>query len=150
MRTPPTASSRPSAPPAQRLNDAFRQELPHETGAPRAQRRPDRDLTLTGCGPRQQQVGNVRATDEEDERYRAEEHEEKGTHGPPHLLGHRDEGDAKVLAIVGVLGAKPIQIRRHSRLRLSDRHARTQTRNRFEAMGATIPLVRWPELERHV
>ena len=56
--------------------DALGQELADEPGPARTQRRPDRQLPAPGQRPRQDQVGHVRAGDEQHERHGAHQHQQ--------------------------------------------------------------------------
>jgi hypothetical protein len=69
-------------------------------------------------GTGQQEVGDVRAADEEHEAHRAEQHEENAPHVAECLVADRDQDDAEVGAVrVGVLGAKALNEGVHVSLR---------------------------------
>ena len=55
----------------QRKHYAFHQQLFHQTRAVSPEREPQRDFLLPNRGAREQQIGDIRACDEEHERDRA-------------------------------------------------------------------------------
>ena len=55
-----------------RQQQAFRQQLPHETSASGADRGPNGEFTPPLDGPNQQQVGHVRAGDQQNHSDRAQ------------------------------------------------------------------------------
>ena len=66
-RTPAHATNRPSVPPIADSSDAFRQDLPHELHPAGAERRAHGDLAAPAREPRQHQVGDVGADDQQQE-----------------------------------------------------------------------------------
>ena len=71
------ANTRPDGGRHRHQQDIFGKELPDQPASTRADRQPDGDLALPGRGARQQQVGGVRARNEQDECRHAEEREER-------------------------------------------------------------------------
>ena len=61
----------------QREQDAFGQQLPDDAAASRADGRADRDLALAARRAHEQQVGDVRARDQQDEADGAEQDPER-------------------------------------------------------------------------
>ena len=84
-RTPatiPHASATPATPPIAREQNALGEQLPDQPAAAGAEREPHRELALPRRGPRQQQVGDVRAGDQQHRAHRpAEQHRDRA-----HLL----------------------------------------------------------------
>src|SRR5215212_6674358 len=58
-------------------HEAFGNELPEQSPATCAERGADRELLVAALGTREQEVGEIRARDEEDESYRALKHPER-------------------------------------------------------------------------
>src|SRR5262249_48888106 len=58
---------------------AFGQQLPHDPPASRAERRADGDLLLSRFGSRQQQVGHVGASDQQEEADRDQQRQQSRT-----------------------------------------------------------------------
>ena len=86
-----------------RQQHAFREQLPNEPPPARAQRHAHRDLALAHGGAREQQVGDVRARDEEHRGHGAEHDPERRTERrADDLLGEWSHGHA-VVAVRGVL-----------------------------------------------
>ena len=79
QRVRPPHGQQQSQQPAERGEDeALGEKLPHEAAPAAAERGPDRDLAVARRGARQQQVGHVRAADQQDEADRAEQHHQRG------------------------------------------------------------------------
>ena len=70
---------------------AFGQELTDDAAAARAERVADGDLTLTRAGPREQQIRDVRAGDQQHEADRAEHHQQARAHVADDLVLKRDD-----------------------------------------------------------
>ena len=69
----------------ERQYHALGQRLAHETCASRAKRQPNRDLLLPARRPRQQQVGDVRARDEEHQAHHRHQDVERRRHLSAHI-----------------------------------------------------------------
>ena len=80
------AISRPATPPSRPSSTAFGEQLAHESLPDRAERGADRDLLLTAARPRQQQVGDVRARNEQHETHGAQQHEQRALNIADDLL----------------------------------------------------------------
>jgi len=76
--TPHIARTIPSAAPGQRGDHALERQLHDQAAAAGAERRADRQLAAARRGPRQGQVGDVRAGDDEDQSDGGEEDEDDG------------------------------------------------------------------------
>ena len=77
-----------------RKHEAFRQQLCDQPAPSGAQGRANRQFPLPGGGPREQEVGNVRAGDEEDEHRRPEQDQQRLPDIADDLLVHRHEPHA--------------------------------------------------------
>ena len=87
-------------------DQALGQELPHEAEARRAHRQPHGDLATAADRSSQEQVGHVRAGDEQDEAHRHPEDGEHGTEGlhrPLRALAEGEDGEPDALVRLGVL-----------------------------------------------
>jgi hypothetical protein len=58
-------------------DEALGEQLPNQAATRRANRRADRDFSRTHGSARQQQVRDVRAGNQEDERHRAGQHQQR-------------------------------------------------------------------------
>ena len=74
----------------QREHQALGQQLTDDPGAPRAERRADRQFTRARRAAGEQQVGEVAARDQQHEPHRAEQHEEPRPVVADDIVGHRD------------------------------------------------------------
>ena len=92
------ASTRPSAPPSRREQQAFGQHLPRQPPAAGADGRAHRQLALPAHGARQQQVGDVDAGHQQDDAHRGHQHDERMPHVADDVLvqGDHGEGEAAV------------------------------------------------------
>ena len=68
---------------------SFREQLPDQARTPRTKRAAHRQLTLAGAGAREQQVGDVRARDQQHEPDGAEQHEQRCAHSPRDPIAQR-------------------------------------------------------------
>ena len=123
---------RPGRPADERQQQAFGHELPDDAPPVRAERRPDRQLTRPHRGPRQQQVGDVGAADQQHEADDAEEEERRpaqlgADHGVVQRLERRRRGRAFVF---GNSRASPAGDAGHVGVRLLERHAGLQASDR--------------------
>ena len=90
-----------------------------------AQRGPNRELLLPGCRAGEQQVGDVRARDQQDEADRAKQHEYRRLRVAEHLIAQRHEGDP------GRVRGSALRCQHHPGeigCRLLCRHARREAR----------------------
>ena len=87
---PPTA-------PATRNHEPLGQHLAHDPPLPRAERRADRELAVAAGGAHQQQVGDVRAGDEQHEQDAALQHVQRRADIADQLVADRN-GEAAELA----------------------------------------------------
>ena len=71
-------------------------------------------------------IGDVGAGDQQNERDRAEQHQEHRPKAADHLLVHRDQGHAGVLVRLRILLLQAERDRVHLRLGLREGHARSQ------------------------
>ena len=83
-RSAPNASPRPTTPPTSAERHALHQQLAGDPSRAGAERRAHRELLLPRLGADQQQVGDVRARDEQHHADRAHQH-------PQHALDVADE-----------------------------------------------------------
>jgi hypothetical protein len=110
-----------------RQHDALDEELPQQPAAARADRRSDGDLLLPCCRAREQQIGDVRASDQQHESDRAEQDEQRGLELRRHeCLAERDQPRAP-FPYFRELAAQARRDRRHLRLRLRQRHTVAQS-----------------------
>ena len=63
-----------------RQQDVFREELPDQRPAPGAERGADDDFTFAGQAAREREIGEVGASDQEDETGRRHQHQERPAH----------------------------------------------------------------------
>ena len=133
----------------ERERQALRQELPGDPARARAERGVDRQLLLPRLGAHQEQVGDVRAGDQQDEPDRAEQH-------PQHPADVADDVDRQrpdVRPELHVLEHLPREARRHREpirdhrhhprdvgVRLLERDARLQARDPLVAEVADVKL----------
>ncbi len=98
--SPAEAKPSPTIAAEKRKKNAFDQELFREAKAIGAEREAKRDLFLPAGGAGEEKIGDVRTSDEENERHRAEEHEQGWFHVADDLLMQRQHrrADARVLS----------------------------------------------------
>ncbi len=75
-----------------RQQQRFRQQLPEQPGAAGADRRPNRELALPHGAPRQQQVGDVAARDQQ---HQADRRQQARARGPDVTIEHGMKADAR-------------------------------------------------------
>ena len=136
------ASARPTTPPRDRQEHALGQQLSGEAAAAGAERRPHRQFLLPRQRPRQQQVGDVGARDQQHESHRRAQHDERETDTPDCLLLQRQH--AKRQSAVGGIEIRmvPPQVRGESLelgSRLLDRRARRQRREDVVVLAVSDP-----------
>ncbi len=143
-------STDPSTPAREREDDALRQQLPHQPAAAGADRGAQRNLPLPAGCAHEQQVGDVRARDQEDEADGAEQHVQRRAD-----VG--DERFAEELRRETVVGrerrkllAEDLGRRLQLGLRLLERHPWHQLRRDLEIVslvaGVRIELERDPDV----
>ena len=74
------ATSRPSTPPADREHRAFGHELPGQLAGARTERLPDRDLLASSCRPREDEMRDVDARDQQEQADAPQQHEHRRRH----------------------------------------------------------------------
>ena len=89
-----------------RQEQALGEQLPDEADPLGAERRADRHLAHAADGPRQHQVGDVRARDEQQAADRAEEHEQRQPDAADEPVGERAEADPHLRVRLRVLAAR--------------------------------------------
>ena len=139
-----------------RQHEALGQELPGQARLAGADRRADRDLALARLGPGQQQVGDVGARHQQQERDRAEDEQERLARGPPNLVfeGNRERLEPHLLrvnALARQVGRQALELRR----RALRRGAPDERRRRVVPVVAVrqllrVELFRNPDLRRLV
>ena len=107
---------------------ALEKQLSHQALPRRAERGADRHFFLAAGGTRQQQVGDIRAGDQQHERDRSEEHEHCPAHVADDLLEQRNDADGK-RPVALVLVANPGGNHAHIGLRVGHRHTRLEARH---------------------
>ena len=116
--------------PAQKTeHERLDQELLEHPGAARTQRRADRELLPPRERPREDQVADVRARDQENQRDRSEQHHERHPDVADEELVQRHDGGAPACVLLGKLLLEPRRDDahlgvglRHVRARLQPRH----------------------------
>ena len=88
-----TENTSPSAPPASASTHAFDEELRDDAAAAGAEGDAHGDLALTRQRARQQQVGDVRARDQQDEADGAGENQHGAAHAADHLFLQRHDAE---------------------------------------------------------
>ena len=120
--------------------------------ARRAHRGADRHLALARVGAREQQVGDVGARDQEQERDRAGQGLERGTRGADHDFVERLELERMVLGVGHVAGrhaGAPVGDQRvELGARRDQRRLRSQAAEQIEKVAAAAGAVLGPERER--
>ena len=133
----------------ERKQDAFGEQLPDETPRLRTERRSQRQLTLPSDRLGEYQIRDVRARDQHDERYGAEQREKRG---PDTFVQHRVVDRVHAHAPPSVRGREFTADRRsdsaHIVTGLLDRDAGTQPADHSHHAVASI-LARRIDGERH-
>ena len=122
---------------------ALRHELQHHVEPVRAERESRRNFLATRREPREQQVGDVRARDQQHAADRAEEHHVTPALLADRILEQRHHLDLRRRVHIGRVGltiARRDDVHRFARL--LERDARSKTRNRLEEEAAAIQLRR--------
>ena len=152
-RSRPYSDEQAERPAGDRHEAALDQELADETTAPAAERRTDAQLVLPGRAARDEQVRDVDAGDQEETADRAEQDEQRESHGGDQLRGERRRADADVRVRLRILALEPRADGLHLGPGRCQRHARPQPSHAEEArMVAAIEqvrVVRDPQADRH-
>ena len=82
-------------------NEAFGQQLPHHPQAAGAERGTHGDLALASFGAREQQVRDVRAGDEQEERDRAEQQPDRAADRSDDFVGQRQRRPCRTASARG-------------------------------------------------
>ena len=113
-RTPTAVEAQPEQPAKARQHDALDEELPHDSSAARAERRAHGHLARPVRGARQQQVGHVRARNQQDESDRAEQRQEHQADGSAvEALVERHQPRFDVLVVLGISRLQLLRDGRH-------------------------------------
>ena len=129
----------PERPADDRQQQAFGEQLPDDSPVRGAERGPHRHLLAPPDRARQQQVGDVRAGDQQHEADGRHQHDQRSPHVADHLLAQRHdaEREAAVRRIdVRMTGAKARRQRGHLRLRLLERRAGPELRHDVVVLAA--------------
>ena len=94
---PPAREKHAGCSPENRQDHAFRKKLANEPSASGAEGGANRNLAVARGGPGQEQVGQVRAGDEQDAADRAEEGVEHGLHVAHEVILHRHHENSPAL-----------------------------------------------------
>ena len=114
---------------------ALHQQLPHQPLPARAERGSDRHFLLARRRPREKQVGDVGARDQEDEGHRPEQHEHGASDVADDLLEERHDADReRLVAFVFLPDTRGNHL--DVRLRLGHRHARLEARHQVVVLVA--------------
>ena len=113
----------------------------------RAQRRANRKLARAAHRARQQKIGNIRASNQQQETNRREQHDQEWLDVADDVFLHGNERDAHVLIGLRVRRGEILRDAVHIGFRLRQRYARLQAANRVRAhidtavaKGRIIPL----------
>ena len=104
-----------------REHQAFREQLQHQPAAAGAERSADRHLLLANGRAHEQQVRDVCAGDEDDDRDGGEQREERRADRTDDLFFELDDLRGLVRTRIGILLGEPLRDRLHLGRRLSDR-----------------------------
>ena len=135
----PPGEEQPGAASEEREQKAFQKKLSHHQGSARAKRGPNCYLTAARSRPGQKKIRNVGARDEKHQRHRAEENHQCRAHFPDDIgVQRHDRYPGEIQVCVGVLFRETVGDRRQLRLRLLDLHARFQSADYTQKMGAAV------------
>ena len=84
--------AKPAMPPSRKSSRLSVEELADEARSLRSQSLANRDLTTARTGPGQQKIGDVDATDQQDQSHRAEQQNERLAHAANHAFAERNSG----------------------------------------------------------
>jgi len=139
-----------------RHQQALGEHLPDQPAARRADRRPDRELAAARRGAHDQEIGDVRARNQQHERDGAHHRQDRRPHVADDVVEHRDRVEVETRGLLDRIVRA--QIRRdavHLQLRLLGRHARLQTADHAKddvvaVGGVEIDARRRPHVRRPV
>ena len=83
--------AKPAIPPSRKSSRLSVEELADEARSLRSQSLANRDLTTSRTGPGKQEIGDVDATDQEDQSYRAEQQNERLANAADHAFAERNQ-----------------------------------------------------------
>ena len=75
-------------------HDAFGEQLPYDSPAPRAKREANRNFFFSDRRAREQQIRNIRAGDQQDEPDRAKQNQKRSLHSLRLLITKQDQIDS--------------------------------------------------------
>src|SRR5262245_24787275 len=137
----------------QRQQQAFDQKLPNQTATPGAYCGANRQFTLSSRRLRQQQVGDVRAGDQQDERDGREDQQNYGAQIAGEVMAHRRQLNAGVLVGRRIQLPMPLGDGLHLPARLLDRHAGLKSPNGLHGMmpsAGEIDLTQVPQRQPEI
>ena len=118
------ASRSPRPPPSDREHEAFREQLQHQPAAAGAERSADRHLLLANGRAHEQQVRDVCAGDQDDDRDGGEQREQGRADRTDDLFFELDDLRGLVRTRIGILLGEPLGDRLHLGRRLSEQRLR--------------------------
>ena len=116
----------------QRNHGGLGQELLQDSNPLSTQGRAYGDFFLARYGASQKQVGDVSARDQQHKPRAGEQQEQYAACISQHLIAQRDDANAQTVVRFGMGDGKIARDRVHLRLRLLERHSRTQSRDDVE------------------
>ena len=147
----PVGEKKPHAAAAYSEQQAFRQELPNQAGPAGTDREANGNFPAAGRRSREQEICDVRTSDQKNERDSSDHHEERLNEMA--VIGGVQRLDSNIPAVVGlgIFLRKPGSDRVHLSLRLLTRDARFHAGESFEVTrGTSVPSLRCAgEGERH-
>ena len=108
----------------------FGDRLPDQASAAGAERRADRELALAGERARDEQIGEIRAADQQHDADRGEQDVQRRANGRHEVLKRWNDRSAESRVLARMLALELGRDDVHLGLRLLQRHARFQTRDR--------------------
>jgi hypothetical protein len=120
-------------------HNAFRQQLPHHAASGRTERRAYAKFTCARDGARQQQAGNIRASNEQNKTDSAKQQQDRSLYVADDLLLQRSHHDPDAAVRVRILTVKVRLNRVHFGLGLSHCHARFEAREHCDCVHRTLP-----------
>ena len=126
----------------------FGKELTHQPPSPRPQRRANAQFFLAGGGLRQEQVGHVGASDQQQKPYRSEQGQQRGTHLCGQRVSKRRDGYVRHHGVLAVLLLELSGDARKLGARLGRRDAAAQPPHHAPIVGTAAGQT-FGELARH-
>ncbi len=123
-----------------RHQHGLREDLAAHAHAARAERGPDRDLLRPRRRPRKHKVGDIRASDQQHQPYRAQQHQQRGPRAPHQFLVQRRHIRSPARVRGRILRRQPLRDRadfgpcarrRHAALQPRDHHKRTRSADKL-------------------